>query len=114
MKQHKKGKLGTGIIFTALIAIVVIVVLFSVLGSLMPTAMDAGDSLNTSESCNTAGCNYNGTTAQCDVSTSVHTICQASYESPLGNLFAGSGFIFLIIMASFLFIIVRSYLGGKK
>ena len=44
----KKGKLGTGIITTAIVAIISIVLLFKLYAVLMPEAMTAGDELNAS------------------------------------------------------------------
>lgn len=33
---------------------------------------------------------------------------------PLGGLFTGNGIVFLIIMAALIFVVVRSFLKGKK
>lgn len=81
--RNKIAKLGTGMINTAIIAIVLLVVLFQLYAVLVPTAQTAGDTLN---------------------ATGV----------PLGNLFTSGGVVFVIIMAALLFVVVRSFLGGKK
>jgi len=44
----KGSKLGTGVINTAILSIVLLVVLFQLYASLMPTAQAAGDELNDS------------------------------------------------------------------
>ena len=47
-KFMKKGGLQSGILNTAILSIVLLVVLFELYAELMPEAMDAGDTLNES------------------------------------------------------------------
>lgn len=83
-KISKKGKIGTGILQTSILAIVLLVVLFQLYAELLPEAQTAGDSLNES----LGGAN-------------------------LGPLFVGSGIVFTIIMASLLILVVMSFMPGK-
>jgi len=46
MNLGRKGALGVGIIQTAILAIILVTVLFQVYASLVPTAQTAGDALN--------------------------------------------------------------------
>lgn len=46
--MNKKAKLGTGVLHTAILAIVLLVVLFQLYAQLVPTAQTAGDTLNQS------------------------------------------------------------------
>ena len=80
--QNKAGKIGTAMIEQAILAIVLLVVLFKLYASLVPEAQTAGDELNAS-------------------------------GVPLGSLFSGSGIVFLIIMASLVFVVVKSFLRGS-
>ena len=79
----KKGNLSAGMLNTAIISIILIVILFQLYSTLVPEAQTAGDTLNAS-------------------------------GVPLGNLFTSSGVVFVIIMASLIIVIVRSFMGGKK
>jgi len=45
-RMHKKGKLNTGILNTAILAIILLVVLFQIYAELVPEAQTAGDALN--------------------------------------------------------------------
>jgi len=45
-KLHKKGKLNTGVLNTAILAIILLVVLFQIYAELIPEAQTAGDALN--------------------------------------------------------------------
>jgi len=82
-KIHKKGRLSTGILNTAILGIVLLVVLFQLYAQLIPTAQTAGDSLN-------------------------------SAGVPLGDLFTSSGVVFVIIMASLIILVVKSFMPGKR
>ena len=44
-KMHRKGALGTSVINTAILAIVLLVVLFQLYATLIPTAQTAGNTL---------------------------------------------------------------------
>lgn len=83
--KSKKGKLSTGFLNSAILAIVLLVVLFQLYAELIPEAQDAGDSLNTS----LAGGN-------------------------LGPLFVGTGVVFTIIMAALIILVVKSFMPGGK
>lgn len=80
--MDKKGKLAPGLLQTAILALVLLVVLFQLYAELVPEAQEAGDTLNTS-------------------------------GVPLGDLFAGSGVVFVIIMAALIVLVVRSFMPGK-
>ena len=77
------GKLSTSTLSVAILAIVLLTVLFQLYADLVPTAQAAGDSLNAS-------------------------------GVPLGNLFVGTGIVFLIIMAALIILVVNAFLPGKK
>lgn len=48
IEKNKKGALNTGIISTAILGIILLVVLFQLYASLVPTAQTAGNTLNSS------------------------------------------------------------------
>lgn len=48
MKLDKKGGLKTGVLNTAILAIILLVILFEIYAELVPVAQEAGDSLNSS------------------------------------------------------------------
>ena len=81
-KMTKKGNLSTGILNTAILALILITVLFQLYANLVPEAQTAGDDLNAS-------------------------------GVPLGGLFTSSGVVFVIIMASLIILVVKSFLKGK-
>jgi len=118
LKKNKQGKLNTKAINAAILAIILIVVLFELYAELVPEAQDAGESLNDSNRCTAVGCywNHSLTTPRClNTSNSGETEgCTTSgYEIPFGNLFDGAGFIFVIIMALLIVLVVKSLLKGK-
>ena len=76
------GKLTTGTLSFAILAIVLLTVLFQLYADLLPTAQAAGDTLNAS-------------------------------GVPLGNLFVGTGIVFLIIMAALILLVVKAFMPGK-
>ena len=45
-KMNRKGKLNTGVLNTAILAIILLVVLFQIYAELVPEAQTAGDTLN--------------------------------------------------------------------
>ena len=82
--RSNKGALATNVLNTAVLAIVLLVVLFQLYSQLIPTAQTAGDAL-----CNSG--------------------------APLGGLFAGTGVVFVIIMAALIILVVKAFMpGGKK
>jgi hypothetical protein len=81
--MDKKGKLSTSLLQTAILALVLVTVLFQLYADLVPTAQAAGDTLNSS-------------------------------GVPMGSLFAGSGIVFLIIMAALIILVVKSFMPGGK
>lgn len=85
MLKSKKGQTGisTNVLSTAILAIVLLVVLFQLYSDLVPEAQAAGDSLNAS-------------------------------GVPLGNLFVGTGVVFVIIMAALIILVVKSFLPRGK
>lgn len=80
--KSKTGKLSAGMLTTAISSIILLVVLFQLYATLMPTAQAAGDTLNTS-------------------------------GVPLGSLFAGSGVVFVIIMAALIISVVGAFMKRK-
>jgi len=48
MKMYKKGKIGTGMLNTAILGLVLVTVLFQLYAQLVPEAQTAGDTLNAS------------------------------------------------------------------
>jgi len=83
MLKSRKGKLSTGMLNSAILAIILLVVLFQLYAELLPEAQSAGDTLNQS-------------------------------GVPLGNLFIGTGVVFVIIMAALIIVIVKSFMPGGK
>ena len=83
LKTSKAGKLNSGMLNTAILGIVLLVVLFKLYAELVPVAQTAGDELNTS-------------------------------GVPLGSLFTSSGLVFIIIMASLVVVVVKSFMPGGK
>ena len=81
--KSKKGNLNTGVLTTAILALILLVVLFQLYASLVPEAQASGDALNAS-------------------------------GVPLGGLFVGSGIVFVIIMASLIILVVKSFLGSGR
>ena len=84
LMKSNKGKLGTSMLNTAILAIVLLVVLFQLYAELIPEAQSAGDDLNT-----------------------------ALAGSNLGPLFVGTGVVFTIIMAALVILVVKSFMPGK-
>ncbi|MBD3234004.1 MAG: hypothetical protein GF315_09810 [candidate division Zixibacteria bacterium] len=82
-----------------------IVIFFSVIAQLVPTAMDAGDQLNTSEQCLSQGGYFNHTDTSCDVSASDPTAYEYN-TTPLSALFSGGGIVFIVIMASVIMVVI--------
>jgi len=117
--KSRKGKLSSSTVNTAILAIILLVVLFQVYASLVPTAQTAGDSLNASNQCVQAGCVYDGTgasAAACINGSGVGNVscAQTTTTIPLSGLFSGTGVVFIIIMAALIILVVKSFLKGKK
>ena len=115
--KSKKGKITTSVLNTAILTIILLVVLFQVYASLVPTAQAAGDSMNASNNCVAQGCYWNSTGvsgAECQVADSDLTGCAVTTTIPLNTLFAGTGFIFVIIMAALIVLVVKSFLQKGK
>lgn len=113
--KNKEGKFNASNITTAIMAIIVLVVLFNIYSATIPLAATAGEDLNASNRCAATGCFYNLSTAVCQ-NSSVNAIgCTATnYESPpLSGLIGSGGLVFVVVMAAFLILIVRSHLKNK-
>lgn len=106
------GKLSPTIINTAIFGIVAIVVLFSVFATLMPEAQSAAAALNDSTRCTDAGGYYAAATGNCQVNAT-NTTAVAYTATPLSSIFGVNGVIFLVIMASLIVVVVKSYIGKK-
>jgi len=114
-----KGKISFGIVDKAIIAIIALVLVLNVLAVTVPLAQDSGDELGNEAICESLGCFYNeSVTAECLVSSGIQNeTCAGDYEGskiPLSSFFSPGGLVFIIIMAGFLILIVRSYLSKKK
>lgn len=112
----------SGILNTAILAIILIVVLFQSYAEIMPEAQDSGDTLGDEYQCETAAsttCFYNASRAiactENNETAGDTTVC-TSYEAiPLGGVFSGTGVIFVVVMAALLILVVKAFLhGGKK
>ena len=114
MKLNKKGKLGTNMLNTVVLGIVVLVVLFASYAAIIPEAQTAGDSMNDSIRCVDVGCVYTASLT-CINGTGVSNItCQEQAQSiPLSGLFSGTGVIFVIVMAALLILVVKGFMSSK-
>ena len=101
----------------SIIAIVVLTVLLSAYSILVPEAQTSGDNIYTAR-CEDVGCTWNTTSDVCRLLNSSGqqngTACRTQGEMPLGSLFTSDGVVFVIIMAAFLILIVRSFLPSGK
>lgn len=92
-----------------------VVVLFTALAELYPEAASAGDQLNESNMCSSAGCFYNAsrTSIPCtanNLTSADTTTCSTAYGStgfPLSGLFAGAGVLFVILAAGVLIFVIK-------
>jgi len=100
---------------TAILAIVLLVVLFQLYAELIPEAQASGNALNDSNLCGSAGCVYNASNAQvCQVAVGNFAGCgQTATSIPLSSLFAGTGIVFIIIMAALLILVVLAFMPSK-
>ena len=116
MNYTKKAKLNTGLVTSARVGIVMLVVLFSALAGVLPSAQDAGDSLNETSRCVAEGGYWNVTTAdvECRTNSTANETTLVEYSPvPLSGLFSGTGLIFLVIMAGIAMVIIKSQLNKK-
>lgn len=99
----------------ATVVIVLLAVIFSAFALLVPEAQTAGSALNDTGRCEAAGGTYcnNMTTPFCYTDTNCN-VTQAYTQVPLGNLFSGTGIVFVIVMAALLILVIRSFMPGKK
>jgi len=119
--MNKKGKINNSVISTAVLALVLLVVLFQMYASLMPTAQSAGDGLGDSSVCESAGGYYNASGDITDIQCYVDADSNVSFGNtaaengiPFAGLFSGSGVVFLIIMAALVILIVKNLMGTSK
>ncbi len=113
--KSKSGVLKPNILNTAILALVLLVVLFQIYATLVPTAGAAGDSMGDSATCSSSGGFFNSSQQLCLNGTGPADTAQVSFQSiPLSSLFAGTGIVFLIIMAALIILVVRSFLPGTK
>jgi len=112
MKKNKKAKFSPGIITSAIIGIVILVVLFQFYAGAIPSAQTAGDSMSDTNRCASDGFFWNTTDSYCQASAADTTLTE--YNSiPLNTLFSGTGIVFLIIMAALIILVVKSFMSGK-
>lgn len=120
MKLGKKGKkLTTSVVQSAILALVIIVVLFGVYAAMVPEAQTAGDSLNDSNRCDDLGCSYNSSSDKCQYNSTfvgnATLFCSTPDKTiPLASLFGGNGIVFVILMAMLLIVIVVSLFKSAK
>lgn len=116
--KSKKGKLSTSVLNSAVLAIVLLVVLFQIYASVIPTAQTAGDSMNASNQCGSASCFYNASRAvHCtahNLTVNDTTPCASPNVIPLSGLFSGQGVVFVIIMAALIILITKSFMKEGK
>jgi len=121
--MNKSAKLSGNVVQTIILGLVVLVVLFNIYATIMPEAESAGDELGDAARCIEVGCAYNATDTwlesgyACAVNSSPEgnaTACGSSYEVPLSGLFASGGIIFIIVMAMFAIMIVKSYISKSN
>ncbi len=118
--KSKSAKLSTGIINTAILVIVLLVVLFQIYAAVVPEAQSAGDLMNVSNRCEAVGCHFNASlTPNCVLNSSTNQSdivgCANNANSiPLGSLFSAGGVVFVIIMASVIVLVVKTFMKGGK
>ena len=112
-------KLHSGMIYSAVILMATIIVLFSAYANVVPTAQVAGDSLGDQAQCEGLGCYFNASaTEECSLAEPNQTIaCAGDYEGskiPLSSLFAGGGIVFIIVMIALFLYIFKGSMGKVK
>lgn len=108
------SKLNSKYINYAVLAIVIIAVLFNVYAALMPTAREAGDTITPAWQCeNVSSGFYNYATSVCQFN-STNTTAIAYTNIPLGGIFDGNGVVFIIIMAALMLAIVYGMIRNNK
>ncbi len=111
LKQNKKG-LTSGIVQTAFLAIVLVVVLLQVYANITPTAQAAGNELGNEARCEASGGSFD-VNDRCSSNGSIEGT-QIQFRSiPLSGLFSGTGVVFIIIIAPLIILIVRSFLTSR-
>lgn len=120
--KSKAGTISPVVINTAIIALIVIVVLFLIYATVLPEAQTAGDSMNASNRCADVGCSFNASGSPnatinddlCLSGSANSNITCGSTKSfaalPLSGLFSGTGVVFVIVMAALIILIVKAYL----
>lgn len=108
----KKGKLTSETINKAVLAIVIIIVLFGVYAVVIPEVGSAGDLLNNSNRCNDASGFWNNSGSQCQINTTNSTLVSFQ-QVPLNSLFSSNGVALLIVMAALLILVVLGLFKGK-
>lgn len=110
----RKGVLKPGVIQAAVLAIVILVILFTAYSEIIPEAQTAGDSFGDVARCADSGGVFNVTQGACLNGTSpADTGVVGFTPTPLSTLFSGTGVVFLIVMAALLVLVVRAYLSKK-
>lgn len=111
--------LKTTIATTAFLTILIIIILFEAYTAIVPEVQTSANSLNTSNRCEAVGCVFgtdtNGTLDVCGNNASLEAgfCADATNSIPLGNIFSGSGFVFILIMMGLLIFIIREVLSKK-
>lgn len=113
--QLKSAKISTSVINTALLAIVLLVVIFQIYASLVPTAQAAGDTMGDAAKCSVAGGYYNTSQTACLNGTTPADTAVVSYAAiPLSGIFSSTGIVFVLIMAALIILVVKSFMPKGK
>lgn len=111
---NKRAVITSGILTTAVLGIVLLVVLLNVYSSIVPEAQASGDSLGNAAVCSDAGGFFNSTQGLCLNGTNPADTATVNFAAiPLSGLFSGTGVVFVIIIAALIILVVKSYLQFK-
>ncbi len=111
--KSKKG-LTTQIITSAIIALIVLIVLFQIYATVVPTAQTAGDSLGDATACTNAGGFFNTTQSACLNGTGPADTGTVNFSSiPLSGLFAGTGVVFVIVIAALIILVIKAIIDKR-
>lgn len=109
-----KAGITTKIISSAILALIVLVVLFNVYAQIIPEAQGAGDSLGDSARCSAAGGFFNESQSACLNGTNPADTAGVTFSTiPLSGLFVGTGVVFVIVIAALVVLVVKSLLTQR-
>jgi hypothetical protein len=114
INKSKKGKLKIDLFSAIAITLTLLVVIMSFFSDAIPIAQSAAANITNEGRCGDVGCNWNSTSNQCIMNSSGTNVTCDYNEIPLGELFGRSSFIFMIILAALLIMIMKAILFPKK